>query len=399
VAAGPYRIAFVCPRYALTAAGGAEVHAQLLAERLRSRGHRVEVLTTCAEDHFTWKNTTQPGVKTVNGVPVRRFLVNPERVSREFLAVQQRISRGHRITRSEEELWIGGSVVSDGLNEFLLQNCERYDAVVFIPYLFGLTYFGVPLCPEQAFLIPCLHDEPFAYLSIFREMFARPRGLLFNTIPEMELAQRIYGIPKEKSFLVSLGFEAADVYDPDSFRSKRGLKEPYVLFAGRREGGKNIPLLVDYFRTFHRRNGGGVRLVLLGTGEVNLERSDRGRILDFGYLSLQEKLDAMAGCRVFCQPSVNESLSIVMMEAWLAGSPVLVHGQCAVTRDHVERSDGGLWFDDYFTFEECLKWFLAHPKEAASMGGAGGAYVRRHYSWEAVLRRFEESIRKALREP
>jgi glycosyltransferase involved in cell wall biosynthesis len=356
----------------------------------------VEVLTTCAEDHFTWKNTAEPGEKMLNGVLVRRFLVNPERVSRDFLSIQQRISRGHRVTRSEEEQWIGGSVVSDGLNDHLAGNCHRYDAVVFIPYLFGLTYFGMPLCPEKTFLIPCLHDEPFAYLSIFREMFGRPLGLLFNTVPEMQLAKRIYGVPPQKSFLVSLGFESDGIYRPDLFRARHGLEEPYVLFAGRREGGKNVPLLIEYFRTFRERSGSGMKLVLLGTGEVDLRRSDREFILDCGYLSRQEKQDAMAGCRVFCQPSVNESLSIVIMEAWLAGSPVLVHGDCGVTRYHAEKSNGGLWFSDYLAFEECLRWFLDNPSNARAMGRNGAEYVGENYSWDAVLDRFEEALERTL---
>lgn len=36
-------------------------------------------------------------------------------------------------------------------------------------------------------------------------------------------------------------------------------------------------------------------------------------------------------------------------------TPVLVNGRCAVTKEFVEKSDGGLWYDDYPTFETALR--------------------------------------------
>jgi glycosyltransferase involved in cell wall biosynthesis len=193
-----------------------------------------------------------------------------------------------------------------------------------------------------------------------------------------------------------MGLEEPRERNPEGFRRRKGLTEPFLLYAGRREGGKNTPLLVEYFRTFRRRTGRPLKLLLLGTGEVDLRGGGDEDVLDLGFVPRQEKIDAMAASLAFCQPSVNESFSIVLMETWLAGRPVLVNGRCAVTRDHVERSNGGLWFDDYLTFEECLCRFLDLPEEGASMAGLGGDYVRRNYSWDAVLDRFEEALGKTV---
>jgi glycosyltransferase involved in cell wall biosynthesis len=394
---GPrWRIAFVSPRWAPDAAGGAEVLSRLLAERLCLRGHAVEALTTCAEDPHTWANIRPAGTEVINSVTVRRFPVDPGRMPKEFLSIQNRISLGHKVTREDEERWIGGSAVSDGLNSYLHRHREEYDAFIFVPYLFGVTWSGSQICPEKSLLIPCLHDEPFAYLSIYRDMFRRFRGFLFNSAPEMELAQRLYQVPEDRSFLVSMGFEEKGGCNAAGFRRKTGISDPFLLYAGRREGGKNTPLLVKYFHTFRRRTGRPLKLVLLGSGETGLGGSDRDEILDLGFVPEKDKRDAMAACLVFCQPSVNESFSIVLMESWLAGRPVLVHGSCDVTRRHVEESNGGLWFDDYLTFEECVGWFLDHPTEADAMAGSGKSYVRRNYSWEAVLQRFEKALEKSL---
>jgi glycosyltransferase involved in cell wall biosynthesis len=387
-----WKIAFVSPRWAPDAAGGAEVLSRLLAERLARRGHRVDALATCADDPHTWKNVRAPGEEQVGGVTVRRFPVNPGRMSKNFLDIQRRISRGHRVTRSEEEQWIEGSVVSDGLDGWLATEGGRYDALVFVPYLFGVTWSGSKIAPEKSLLLPCLHDEAFAHLSIYRDMFLRFRGFLFNSLPEMAFARRLYGVPAERSYLVSMGFDDDADYRPERFLRERGLEGPFLLYAGRREGGKNTGMLIEYFRTYRDRTGSGLKLVLIGTGDVPLKARDRGSIFDFGFVPSREKLDAMAASTAFCQPSTNESFSIVLMESWLAGRPVLVHGDCAVTRDHAERSNGGLWFDDYLTFEECLNRLIERPREAAAMAAAGRNYVLENYSWSAVLDRFEEAL-------
>ena len=78
------KIAIVVQRYGLDISpGGAEIHARYIAERL-ARLATVEVLTTCAKDHITWKNELPPGEETVRGVVVRRFPVNHPRDPREF---------------------------------------------------------------------------------------------------------------------------------------------------------------------------------------------------------------------------------------------------------------------------------------------------------------------------
>lgn len=389
-----FRLAFITPRYLPRSAGGAEVHCQLLAERVAGLGHTVEVLTTCAKDHFTWDNFFPAGEEKIRGVTVRRFPVNDDRNRDRFHEIQNRISQRQPVTPEEEMQWIEGSVVSRDLETFLKQNHSRYDFLIFIPYLFGTTFSGARLFPEKTLLIPCLHDEPFAYLRIFKELFSSVRGLMFNTRPEMELAQRLYGLSEDKCTLVSLGFEKEKSVSSELFRKKFGVKDPYILFAGRREKGKNVPLLVEYFRAYKRHNQNSLKLVLIGSGQVELLPEDKGNIFDFGYVGEEEKLSATAGALAFCQPSVNESLSIVVLQSWLHQVPALVHGVCEVTRDHCDQSNGGLYFRDYYEFEECLNYFLAHPVESKQMGKNGCAYVEKFFNWDVVLKRFETALEK-----
>ena len=105
----------------------------------------------------------------------------------------------------------------------------------------------------------------------------------------------------------------------------------------------------------------------------------------------QAKLDAYAAATALCQPSVNESFSIVIMESWLAGAPVLVHRDCEVTHYHVLRSRGGLAFRTDYEFAESLD-LLLQDDIRRRLGENGRAYVQSQYAWSQVLERFQAAL-------
>lgn len=385
------RIAYVSPRYTPRSAGGAEVLIQSWAERMAGRGHRSEVLTTCARDHIAWDNEYPPGVESVNGVTVRRFPI--DRRDRPLqLALQDRINAGRVLGRAEEEAWINAGAQSDALCAYIRERADDFDAFVFAPYLFGVTYNGLRLVPEKAVLVPCLHDEPYAYLRIIRDLFLSAAAVFFNTETELALARRIMPLDPAKARVVGMGIAGPPRMAPEEFRRKHGIDFPYLLYAGRREGGKSTPLLVEYFRHFRRYGGRDLGLVLMGTGEVGIRREETARLVDLGYLPEEEKWNGYAASLAFCQPSVNESFSIVLLESWLAGRPGLVNAFCPVTVDHCLKSNGGLFFRDYYEFEECLRYLLDRPADTDRLGANGRAYVRQNFSWETVLDRLEEGL-------
>jgi len=191
-----------------------------------------------------------------------------------------------------------------------------------------------------------------------------------------------------------MGIELPGQLRPESFREKFAIDSPYLLYAGRREGGKNTGLLIEYFRLFKQHQGTDLKLLLMGTGDVSLDQEARRWTRDLGYLPVEEKWNCYAASEIFCQPSTNESFSIVLLESWRAGKPALVNAFCPVTRDHCLRSQGGLYFRDYYEFEECLLYFLDHPDRTNLMGENGRRYVEKNFTWEEVLDRLEEGINK-----
>jgi glycosyltransferase involved in cell wall biosynthesis len=100
----------------------------------------------------------------------------------------------------------------------------------------------------------------------------------------------------------------------------------------------------------------------------------------------------MAGALAFCHPSSNESLGIVALESWLAGTPALVNAGSVVLVDHCRRSRGGLWFGNYPEFEEALLRLMDDEPLRRALGAAGRAYVLAEYSWKRILPRLAEAL-------
>ncbi len=381
------RLAFIAPRLPSgDAVGGAETlikhHAHLAGEL----GHDVTLLTTCATDHYSWTNVIEPGRRTVQGLEVEMFPVDEKRDLETFLTIQESIMKGRQVSPEEEQAWLDNGINSSAMIEHITSGAGGYDLVMAGPYLFGITVAALRAVPEKAVLIPCLHDEPFATLEVFRNLLRNVRGIMFNTSPERDFASSLTRgkLPANEVVGFSVPEAAADV---EHFRKTRPVRTPYVIYSGRREPMKGTPLLLDYLRTFRKRNEIDISLVLTGKGEVQLEDGDSEWVYDAGFLSEEDKLSAMAGSLAFCHPSTFESLGIVLLESWMAGTPCLVHAGSAVLTDQCRKSNGGLWFRCYPDFEEELLTLISSPVLQATLAKNGYDFVRKEYSREAAKKR------------
>lgn len=385
-------IAFVSPRFAAgPTVGGAETLLKTQARYAIENGHDVTFFTTCARDHVTWKNEINPGARVVDGIPVEFFPVDNHRDLDTFYAVQQRISRGRSITHEEEQAWIRNSVNSTALCAHLKREVERYDRVVVGPYLYGLCYEVTQIHPGKTVLVPCLHDEPFAYVKILRPMFDS-HVIMFNSLSERDLACRLFGNDMASMPIVGMGLEPFDT-DASAFAREIGMNSPYLIYSGRREPLKGTPLLCAYVDAFRERTQRDVKLVLTGSGRIEAPQALVPHIRDLGFVSEQIKYNAMAGALAFCHPSVNESFGIVALESWLAGTPCLVHAGSDVLRHHCRESNGGLWFRSYGEFEEQLLLLLDRSDIAAALAQSGRQYVLENYSHAAAA----EKIMRAMK--
>jgi len=383
-------LAFVVPWFGEEVRGGAEMQGWETARELSRRGCRVEILTTCSRSfqHRWEENYHPPGVSEREGITVRRFLVD-RRDEKRFDVANRALLSGACASATLEEAFARESINSSALYRFVGEQAERY-LFVFTPYLYGTTLIGAAVRPDRSLLIPCLHDESYAYLGVTRRMFLGVRGSLFFTPEEAAVAWRACGA-EPPGRVTGGGIDTHLRGHAERFRQASGVRDPYLLYVGRLDRGKNTHVLMAYARERARRRGGAERLVLLGSGPLAIPHEDPVFVAA-GVLDEQGKMDVCAGALALCQPSVNESFSRVIMESWLNEVPVLVHAGCAVTVGHCRRSGAGLWFRDFLEFSEAADLLAGDPDLRRRLGAAGRRYVLAECSWDTVCARIVQAV-------
>lgn len=387
-------ITIVVPWFGCDTVGGAENQARQLAAAVRAEGAPVEVWATNGQDSFHPPEPYYPpGADVVDGVPVRRFPIDAPRPD-PFVpsAVARRGLAAGLPSFPEHEMRLLASLAS---SEALLDAVATESAgrrFLFVLYPFPTSFWGALLAGERGYLLPCLHDEPYARHWTTRWLFHRVRRALANSPAERALALRLYDLAEDRVVVAGEGIDLSPRGDGAAFRARRGLDGQLLLYTGRRGAEKNVPLLLSYTREYWARRGGGFTLLLAGRDRLDLPAALAPVARDLGFLADDEKADAYAAADVFVHPSVHESFSIVLMESWLQGVPALVNAGCAVTREAAEASGGGLWFDGFGQFAAALDLLLADAELRRGLGARGREWVLQTCRWDEVARRTISAI-------
>jgi len=380
------KVGFVTPRYGPTVMGGAETAARQLAEHLVARrGWEVEVFSTCALDHLTWENVVAPGESTLHGVTVHRFPVEAGR-DPAFYALDGRLRTAPgEAGRREAQRWVElNGPVSPALVDAV--GSSDVDVVAFYPYLHYPTVWSIGRVPMPAVLHPAAHDEPALYLRVFAGTYGDADALCYHTVAERRLVQRVYRVAEKPQIVLGLGVgDPVPAGRPGA--EVLGLGDrPYLVSVGRVDEHKGSVMLAAFFATYKQRHPGPLALALVGP--VSARIPDHPDVVVTGTVDEADKCDIVRDALVSVSPSALESFSLVVLEAWQLGVPVVVNATCGPTREHCERSGGGLWFDSYRQFEAVLDCLLADAALRRRLGAAGRAYVGTHYQWPVLIERY-----------
>ena len=385
------KVCFVVQRYGLEVNGGAELQCRQFAEHVAGRCKRLDVVTSKALDYSTWKDYYEADEEDINGVHVIRFGVASERDNESFLELND-IAGEQRLPVGQEEEWANrqGPQVP-GLLDYLRENHYNYDAFVFFTYIYYPTVFGLPIVADRAIVVPEAHDEPYLSMKIIQNVFKTPRAFLFNTEEERELVHRRFNNEHIPSALGGIGIELPDSVYPDSFREKYGLgNDPFLVYVGRIDEGKNCRELVEFFLKYKKKNKSNLKLVLIGKKVLDIPKNKD--IIETGFTSDQDKFDGIAAADILVLPSRFESLSIVVLEAMKLRTLVLVDGHCAVLKAHCHKSNAALYYLNYPEFEGCIEYYNDHPEVCDKLRDNGVKYVEENYQWDVVTNRICDLI-------
>jgi glycosyltransferase involved in cell wall biosynthesis len=377
------RTLVVAQRYG-DVAGGAEAHARQVATRLAAAGLEVEVATTTAKDYWTWANEFPAGSERVDGLLVRRFAVASGRAPEFRRAERMAFSEGHSLADERAFIAAQGPVVPE-LLDFLVEEAEGYDHVLFFTYIYYPTVYGLPLVADRAVLVPTAHDEPAIRLTSYRALFHAPRAIAFNTEEEREMVQRLFRNARIPNEIVGVGVDVSPSPSGERFRSKHGIDGAIVLYVGRIVQSKGCDELFSFWARWRELDPVPRRATLVVSGHPEMPIPERADVRYVGYLDDEEKFDAYDACDVFVMPSRYESLSMVALEAWAMGRPLVCHAECDVLRGMSRRGGGGLYYRSFAEFAEILELLLADDETRARLGERGRRFVAETYTWPRVV--------------
>ena len=418
------RIAFVVQRYGVEVNGGAEALCRWVAERMH-KYFQVEVLTTCALDYLTWQNHYPAGACVVNGVTVRRFPVDAPRDMDKFNAYARALFAKERRELPDELTWLKlqGPACS-GLLAYLRDHEPEYDLFVFVTYSYLMTFLGLQLAPRKSVLIPAAHDEPHFKFAAYQPIFHLPRGIIYCTHEERRIVQAQWQNARVPSCVAGVGV-GEPVAPDEQAEPPLALPSPYLLYVGRVDVMKGCRELLTYFLRYieqdsstppqpapesgagaaqpklhppfiQGRDGVGwpraadLHLVLLG--KPAMEIPAHPQIHAPGFVSNAQKDAAIRQAAFVVNPSEYESLSIMLLEAWQAGVPVLVNGRSDVLVDHCLTSNGGLYYTNYDEFALGLDLLRENRVLRETLGANGKQYVAARYSWDVVEKTYVDFL-------
>ena len=390
------KIAVVVQRYGQAINGGAELHARYIAEHL-AKHVEVEVLTTCATDYVTWRNALPPGVESINGVPTRRFRVQRERDPKLFGRRSDRVyEQPHSL--GDELDWLNAEgPTSPALIDYLSAHATEYDYCLFFSYRYYHAYYGVRAVAPRAILVPTAEHDAAIGLTMFRSIFQGVRAVMYNSHEERTMIQAASGNLNVPGIVVGIGSDIAQNPQPSRFRQKYNIQAPFAIYVGRIDKNKGCPELFKYFQGYLHDASGRLSLVLIGNSILPVP--EHPRIRHLGFVDDADKFDAMAAADLLIMPSYFESLSMVALEAWAMGRPVLANGKCAVLKGQSIRSNAGLYYETYSEFLETLRALEHNRWLSAALGRNGRQFFQRNYDWRVIERKYLDMFDRLSLEP
>ena len=402
------KIAFVVQRYGVEVNGGAEYYCRLMAERLAGT-YEVDVLTSCALEYITWANWYPAETVTINGVRVHRFATEHERLVKQASRAEHKLKKWSqpkewqglnrlkmwaralvgKTIRRYSRLWaIYQGPYTPDLITYLKRNHQQYDALIFITYLYYPTIDGLNVAPHKSIFIPTAHDEVPIYLPVFRPLFQKPRAILFLTPAERSFVHQLFRNESIQNDVVGVGIEPAQALAEQPVSSILGTDAEYLLYIGRIDTAKGCDTLFEFFTRYKEEHPSTLKLVLVGQAFMPIpEHPD---LLPVGFVDEPVKASLLQHAKALIMPSPYESLSMVTLESFAVGIPVIATAECAVLRDHIVGSQAGLLYQSYEEFATAIDQMLT--QDSSKMAENGRAYVRQYYTWETVLAKFNKAV-------
>lgn len=270
------------------------------------------------------------------------------------------------------------------LDRFLDARTSHYDVVIghSVPFRTSVVAMraaeraGIPgiVLPHFHLEDDFYHWDPFYSAMTSAELvLASSRGSIDGFFSKLPADAKLVG-----GGISSAEFEEIDV---SAFRALHPSKVPFFLVLGRKAGAKNYAWIVDAVERLKGR-GVAVDLVMIGRDE-DLAPIDPRAVHYLGAQNRSVVLGALAECIAVVNMSESESLGIVVLEAWMAGRPVVVNPRCPAFAELVQDAVDGM-HADRSNLVDVLSSLLEEPTKLAALASAGMEKARSFFTWDAL---------------
>jgi glycosyltransferase involved in cell wall biosynthesis len=237
------------------------------------------------------------------------------------------------------------------------------------------------------------------YNSIVGKKIIKNASMCIAITPDEENLFLEYGVSKNRIQIIPNGIAEIDFQSNNDslFRQKYSLgSRPFVLFVGRLNLIKGPDLLLKAFCRLKDQLP-GLDLVYAGPDggmldelrNVVLAERLTDRVHFLGYLGETDKSDAYHSADFLVIPSRHEAMSIVVLEAGVCGTPVLITDQCGFNQ--IAETGGG-WVVPATVdgLENGLLKVVSDPGRLKVGGLKIKKFVMNNYSWKVIVQNFTE---------
>jgi glycosyltransferase involved in cell wall biosynthesis len=222
-----------------------------------------------------------------------------------------------------------------------------------------------------------------------------------DEIPQFET----YGVQKESITIIPNGIDPDDFKDNrvDDFKAKYGLgRSPFILFLGRLNAVKGPDLLLRAFCNV-REKLAPYHLVFAGPDQdmstelraIETQYNVGNRVHYLGFVGGLDKSRAYHAADLLVIPSRREAMSIVVLEAGICGTPVLMTDQCGF--NEIAETGGGMVVPASVGGLENGLVDMLHNRDTLKMKGRNlKAFVLTHFLWDSIIDRYVQLYKGLL---
>ncbi len=384
------RVAFVTFEYPPKIEGGAGIYAVNLTKELVNIGHEVHVLTPFL--------TGSAREEVIDEVYVHRVSV----INKPYLLAPS--------------FWINLRKVFDCLNKQLggfdiLHGNNLTNLLIFqkkIPKIITVhSLSSLSLSAEKPNRFKRLFEKGennylFKYLE--RSTLNRSDIIIANSlyVKKAICADDIISVKESRIFVIPNG---ASIKIPNplqrdeefTMREKFGLGNyPIILFVGRLVPRKGLHFLIQAMKNLNKDEI-RAKLIVVGDGPDRFAYTDlvnelnlNGQVIFTGYIddNFLEKIYSLSD--IVAIPSINEPFGIVVLDAMMAGKPIVAFDSGALPEILEDNVNGMLVKpEDPIAFSEALSKYLSDPELAQKVGRRNLEVVLSKYSWSKYAEKLD----------